>query len=122
MSVITCPTIRYKTPTEVVNALFSFVGVLDKDASVNATLTGTPTITISPTGEGHMTASSPLVTTVARKVNTDSANPENVPAGKGVTCVLSGGQHDTEYTITVACDTSGGETKQRLFKMIASNT
>jgi hypothetical protein len=76
----------------------SFLGKLD----AGETLTGTPTISVSPAG---LTCTSPAV-------STDMLVIDRVPvaAGKAVTFTVSGGTAGVDYTVTVTVGTSNGQT------------
>lgn len=91
----TAPQIQSKTASEVRNLAVSFVNELD--TSPNELLTGTPTISATPSG---LTFSSVAVNSVARTINGVS-----VAIGKAVQARVSGGTAGQEYTLTVTAGT-----------------
>lgn len=68
--------------------------------ATNETLSGSPTVTVSPAG---LTAANAAVLTA-------HYNPlgggDNVAIGKGVALLLSGGNSGQRYTLTITCATS----------------
>ncbi len=86
--------IQAKTANEVRNLAANFTDKLD----TGETLTGTPTVTVSPSG---VTASTVAVSTEALTIL-----GESVAIGKAVTCSVSGGSAGTRYTLTIQCGTN----------------
>ena len=66
------------------------------------TLTGTPTVTVSPTGP---TLGSKIVNVAAIDVNGDT-----VAIGEAVQFTVTGGTAGVRYTITASCGTSSSQT------------
>jgi hypothetical protein len=95
-----------KEPGDTLNLAVSF----DKALEAGLALTGAPTITIAPSGGGHLTASNPAVTAAARTILGKS-----VPAGRAVTFTVAGGQAGTTYAvkITVTNNATPAETLNR---------
>jgi hypothetical protein len=81
-----------KTPAAVVNFAVSF----DKFMEAGLSLTGTPTLTVSPAAA--LTATSPAVTAAAKTILGKS-----VPAGRAVTFVCAGGLANNTYRVKVSC-------------------
>lgn len=77
---------------------FSFVQRLGDD-----TLTGTPTITASPTS--GITLSNKVVTSAAEEID-----GETIPIGQAVQFKAAPTSAGQEYTITVSCATTAGDT------------
>ena len=69
----------------------------------NETLTGTPTVTVTPTG---MTAGAPTINTAPFT----NAKRGTCEIGKGVLFLLSGGTAGSDYSVSVQCGTSLGQT------------
>lgn len=80
------------------NVSVSFAGKLD----AGETLTGTPSVTATPSG---LTFSNEAVNDATVYVN-----GANVPAGKAVQFSVSGGAEGQSYTLTVSCGSSAGQT------------
>jgi hypothetical protein len=99
-SPLTAPQILYKTPNEVCSAAVDFRGKLNRGEY----LTGTPTVSASPAG---LTVGNAAVTTVEQEIL-----GRVVPAGQAVTFTVSSGVADTEYVVTVNCQTTGGQTRE----------
>lgn len=95
-SLITCPQIYYKAPSEVRGVIVDMRGVLRQ----GEILTGSPTVTF--TGP---TIASAAVTTAVQLVNGQS-----VPAGCGVTFTISAGSDGNDYIGSIACGTSASQT------------
>ena len=96
------PMIRKKTAAEVVNCAMSMAPELES----TETLTGTPTVTATPSS-GAPTFSSIAVTTAKKQINGVS-----VKIGQAVTCKATGGTAGVDYTISVVCTTSLGQTRE----------
>lgn len=93
MTVLDAIARRYKGASEVRNCAVDFSRKLD----VGESLTGTPTVTISPTGP---TLSDKAVNTSALTINGDV-----VPIGSAVQFKVTGGTAGV-YTITATCGTT----------------
>lgn len=91
---------RVQISTESVLRYVNFTRILADDE----TLSGTPTITVSPTGP---TIASPVVTTATYTNDYGTT----VAIGKAVQFRVSGGTAGTEYLLTVTCTTSSGDTR-----------
>ncbi len=89
----TAPQTGEKTPSESLNVAVSFARKLDGAEE----LTGTPTISVSPSG---LTLSAAAVSTTALTINGVS-----VAAGKAVQFNVSDGSADTCYTISILAET-----------------
>jgi hypothetical protein len=87
------PQIRTKHPDETRSAAVSFDDVLDS----GELLTGTPTVTIDPSGP----------TLSNKRVNTGTivVDGRSVVAGRGVQFSVAGGTDGERYEITVTCGT-----------------
>lgn len=85
--------LRTKTVAEVRNAAVDFQPRLDAGEE----LTGTPTVTATPSG---LTFAGPAV-----NEETIEVNGQNVPSGKGVLFRVSGGAARKTYQIKVTCTT-----------------
>lgn len=94
MSYLTCDEQHYKTPNETLNAAVSF----KRRLAVGEKLTGTPVVTISPSGP---TLSSKAVNTSA--ITLESGTVCDI--GQAVQFSVTGGTADTKYTITAQCGT-----------------
>lgn len=90
-----------KTPGEVRNVRLGLKDLLDS----GELLTGTPTITVSPSG---LTTASPLV-----NVGTITIDDVSYSAGQAITFTISGGTAGTVYELLVSCDTDASQTLQR---------
>ncbi len=90
---ITAPQVQQKAASEVRNVAVSFAGKLD-DGEL---LTGTPTVTVSPTG--------PTIASESVSAEALTINGESVAAGAAVQFRVSGGTAGVTYTITVSCAT-----------------
>ncbi len=110
-SVVTSLDVRTKEAGETVNVLVSFVDLLDKDTSIDETISS-----ITSVAGGGLTIASATVTTAVRKYN-DGSNSHSIPAGKGITFTAAGGSNATDYTITCTVVTSGGQTRVRKLTM-----
>ena len=86
--------IQSKTANEVRNLAANFTDKLD----AGETLTGTPTVSVSPSG----------VTVASEAVSTGTLTilGESVATAKAVTCSVSGGSAGTRYTLTIQCGTN----------------
>lgn len=111
MSEVTCSDVRTKDPDETVGVLVSFVDLLDKDDSIDETIS-----TITSVAATGLTITSTAVTTAVRKYN-DGQNSHVVPIGKGITFLVSGGTDATNYSIKCKVVTSGGQTRVRYATM-----
>jgi hypothetical protein len=111
MSEVTCQGVRTKDPDETVNVLVSFVDLLDKDDSIDETISSITSVTAT-----GLTISGALVTTTLRKYN-DGQNSHSVPAGKGITFTVVGGTAGDDYAIKCKVVTSGGQTRVRYATM-----
>ena len=89
------PQIGTKTVSEARNIAVSFANQLD--TSPNELLTGTPTVSASPSG---LTFANVAVNSVARTIN-----GVTVAIGKAVQCKVTGGTAGQEYTLTVTAGT-----------------
>lgn len=96
--------ICYKTATEERTIAVDFSDKLE--TSPDETLTGTPTVTATPSG---LTFSSIAVNTVARTVCGTTA-----AIGKAVQCKVTGGTAGVMYTITVTVPSTTGTPSQIL--------
>src|SRR5688500_12219874 len=92
------PEVLYKRANAVRNVLVDMSGVLDE----GETLTGTPTLTVSPVSQ--LTATSPAVTTEARTIGDRRGSK-----GGAVTFTASAGEVGTTYPVTINCATSGSQ-------------
>lgn len=97
-TLITCPQIYYKTPTESRAVKVDMRGVLE--ATGGGICTGTPTLTAT-----GITTASPAVSTTVQVINGDSVEP-----GKAITFTVSAGSDGTDYIIIIHCSASTGET------------
>jgi CO/xanthine dehydrogenase Mo-binding subunit len=123
MSVITSADVREKEAGETVNVLVDCQDMLDKDASIDETITtinaiqgGTFNAGMTTwTGGAALTISALAVTTVARKYrpSPNSTEEKHVPIGKGLTFRLSGGANGVDYYIRIEIVTSGTQTRVR---------
>lgn len=100
MSYITSPDTHYKEAGETRNIAVSFADVLDKDNSINETISSITSVSAS-----SGTASSSAITTVPRIINGRETAP-----GKAITFKLAGGSNGTAITVTCTVVTSGGQT------------
>lgn len=98
MSELSCPKVRRKAPTAVRNIAVNFTDWLDQ----GEVITGTPTVSVSPSG---VTLSAASVNTGRRVVDNRACQPGTV-----VTFTASSGSAGTTYTITVTASTSGSQT------------
>lgn len=108
---LTAPEVWYVAPGETVNALMSFENLLAKEqsAGLNETLTGTPVVT------------GPMALTITNKEITDTVrtiNGRKVELAKAVSFTVEGFVVDTDYTITVTCDTTEGQTRVRYGRLL----
>lgn len=92
MGIATAPQISGKTTAETVNRVMEFEEKLDS----TETLSGSPTVTITPSGAGHMTCSA------------------SSASGTKVTMRFTGGTAGTMYSVKVACSTSGSQVVEGL--------
>ena len=89
-----------KQPGEDLIFYFDF----DKLLSSGETLTGTPTVTGSPSG---LTIASPTI------VSSDTTAPgKSVLANRAVQVRISGGTDGTSYTLECSCGTSASNTRE----------
>lgn len=88
---------REQAPTETRNHGVDFTGKL-KELSGDPLLTGTPTVTVSPSGP---TLSNKQVSTIATVINDNE-----VDIAKAVLFTCTGGTDGVDYTITVTCGTT----------------
>lgn len=102
MSDVTSPDTLYKEAGETRNCLVSFVDVLDRDNSINETISSVTSVSSSPSGP---TTGSLAVTTVPRIIR-----GVETPAGKAISFTLAGGTNGTSYTLTATVVTSGSQT------------
>lgn len=109
MSEVTISQQYTKEAGETANMIVSFEHLLDKDASINETISSVSSVAVSPSGP---TVTNSDVTTVVRKVL-----GRNVEAGKAVTFTVAGGTNGTTYTLTITVVTSGGQTRVRKITM-----
>jgi len=94
MATNTAPQVNRKTVAEVRNCAVSFANKLDP----GELLTGTPTVTSTPSGP---TISGAAVNTAAKTINGVS-----VPIGMAVQFKVTGGTVDTDYILKAACGTT----------------
>ena len=92
---------RVQISTESVLRAVNFTGIL----ADGETLSGTPTVTVSPSGS--LTVASVAVN-VATYVNDHGTT---VAVGKAVQFRVSTATAGTEYTLTVTCATTSGDTR-----------
>lgn len=94
------PQTEFISPTETRNCGVSFIPKLRSGQS----LTGTPTVAISPSG--------PTISDVARNSSALDINGVSVPASKAVAFKITGCTEGEDYTITVSCadDSTPAET------------
>ena len=85
--------IQSKTANEVRNLAVDFTDKLDSGEA----LTGTPTVTSSPSGL--------TIASVEANAGTLTILGTTVAIGRAVTCSVSGGSAGTRYTLTVQCGT-----------------
>jgi carbon monoxide dehydrogenase subunit G len=104
---ITCQPVRRKEAGETVNVAVDFQDVLDKDSSINETISAITSV--AATG---LTITSPAVTSVSRKIN-----GRNVDAGKAITFTVAGGTLNADYAIKCTVVTSGSQTRVRYATM-----
>lgn len=97
---VTSPDIRRKEAGETRNVLVSFADVLDRDHSVNETISSITSI--AATG---LTISGSAVTTLPRIIN-----GRETPAAKAIQFTVAGGTNDNDYAITCTVVTSGSQT------------
>jgi hypothetical protein len=71
-------------------------------------LTGTPTVTVTPTTDPALTATDPQVNGSAF---TDPDGVTSIGVGQGVLVTLAGGLAGQEYRVTVTCSIAGGGTE-----------
>lgn len=100
---VTSPVTHYKEAGETRNVLVSFADVLDKDHSVNETISSITSV--AATG---LTIASTAITTVPRMIN-----GVEVPAGKAISFTAAGGSNSTTYQIKCIVVTSGSQTLVR---------
>ena len=107
MSVITSSDTRTKESGETRNVLVSFVDCLDKDTSIDETISS-----VSSVAATGLTISNAAVTTVVRKYREQSspAVEHHIPAGKGITFTVAGGTNGQDYSIKCTVVTSGSQT------------
>ena len=82
-----------KKAAATVNAGVDFRGQL----SSGELLTGTPTVTVSPSG--------PTISNVQRNSTAQTINDESVPVDQAVLFTIAGGTAGVEYTFTATCST-----------------
>jgi hypothetical protein len=104
---LTCSEVRRKEAGETVNVAVDFTDVLDKDSTINETISSVTSV--AATG---LTITSPAVTTGTRKIN-----GRNVAAGKGITFTVAGGTLNADYAIKCTVATSGSQTRVRYATM-----
>ena len=85
--------VHYISEDAVRNVAVSFDNVLESGEA----LTGTPTVTISPTG--------PTIDNKAVSSESLTINGETVTTGRAVQFRISGVTAGTKYTITISCET-----------------
>lgn len=107
----TAPQIPDKTASEVRNCIVSFAGKLDS----GELLTGTPTVTASPSGL--------TIANVIRNSTSKTVNGVSISASQGVQWKVSGGTAGTTYTFTITCgtDATPAQTLIGYAKMRVSN-
>ena len=113
-SYVTNEDIWYKKASETRNGLISFADALDKDNSVNETISSITSVTPSPAGP---TVSNAAVTTVPRIIR-----GVEVPAGKGIQITVSGGSNGTTYSLECRVVSSGGQIIERNQTLIIQAT
>lgn len=101
MTTLTIKNIGVKSPNETRLVGVSFSGCLDS----GETLTGTPTVTGSPSG---LTLASKQVSSTALTIDGVS-----VPSAEAVTFTVAAGTAGTKYTITIVVGTTAGQTLER---------
>ena len=94
MPASTSPEIRFITSGETRNVAVDMTGKLDS----GETLTGTPTVTVSPTG--------PTLSNKAVNTSTLVINGSSVTAGYAIQFKITGATAGTLYTITCTCGTT----------------
>jgi hypothetical protein len=97
----------YKTPAAKRNVTVSFVNELE-DGDL---LTGTPTITVSPSGP---TLSAAIVNTASKHIEIPDKEHWAKP-GQAVQFSVAGGTAAVTYTISVQCNTEGGQNPLEVF-------
>ena len=102
MSGTRCIQNREQSPTETRNHAVDFSGKIEP----NELLTGTPTLSVSPTTSPVLATASPQVNTTIRKINGKLCAP-----GKAVLFRASGGTSGTAYVITASCVTDSSPTE-----------
>lgn len=109
MSDVTCSEIRIKKPGETRNILLAFDRSLDKDDSIDETISSITSVTV--TGP---TISNTAITSTARALRDNTGKLiRHVPAGKAITFTVAGGTDGTDYTIIAKVVTSGSQTIER---------
>jgi Flp pilus assembly protein TadG len=104
-----------KTPGDVLPIVASFV----KELANGDTLTGTPTVSVSPAGP---TLSAASVNNATLQVEIEG-NKHFALMGQAVQFTMSGGSDGTTYTVTVTVSTTGGRTfSQRPIIVVVSST
>lgn len=99
MSAIQCQTPKLKHPSESRVYGVDFTRLL----TAGETLTGTPTVTVSPSG---VTATSPAV----NSSTFEDDDEVTIAVGKGVQVRLAGGSDSVDYLVTVTVGTSQSNT------------
>lgn len=89
-----------KEAGETRNCLVSFADLLDKDNSVNETISSITSVAVS-----GLTITSAIVTTVTRLIR-----GIETPAGKAIQFTVAGGSNGTSYNIVCTVVTSGSQT------------
>lgn len=98
-----------KTPSEVRNVRVGLKDLLD----TGELLTGTPTITVSPSG---LTVSSPAVNSTTLVIDN-----ETYVAGQAVTFVISSGTAGTLYQLTITVSSDDSQTFERYVYVLVQN-
>ena len=97
---------RTKHPSESIAYAIDFTSLL----STGETLTGTPTVSGSPTG---LTIGTPAVNTAT--IIDDEGN--TVAIGKAVQVRISGGTDSIDYSLTISCSTTASDTRVGVCKL-----
>jgi hypothetical protein len=114
MTYVTSDDTIYKKASETRNCLVSFQQTLDKDNSINETISSVTSVTPSPSGP---TVSSAAVTTVPRIIN-----GIEVPAGKAIQFTLAGGSNGSEYDLLCLVVTSGSQIIDRTVPLVVTSS
>ena len=96
MAANTAVQIGTKRSAEVRNAVVSFRGLLD--LANNETLTGSPTVSVSPSG--------PTIDNEALNTESIGVDDETARVSEAVKFRISGGTDGTDYTLTIQCGTN----------------